>query len=430
MNLDRENMRKIKELILFTIIVLIALWNYGIIIDAVVFVFGIIFPFLLGGGIAFVLNVPMNFVEEKVFYNRWLKNKKIANRLARPVSLVLTLLIVIGVVALVMFVVIPELTRTILSLGITIRDFVPEAQRFLEELFTDNSEISAWLDSLNLNVDRIMESAVGFFQNGAGNILNSTMSAIGSIVSGVTTFVIAFVFACYVLLQKEKLRVQVQKVMYAFLSEKRVEWCLEVCSLTNRSFTNFLTGQCVEALILGMMFFVVMNIFSMPYSLLVSVLIAFTALIPIFGAFIGCFVGALLILMVDPLQAVGFIIMFLVLQQIEGNLIYPKVVGRSVGLPSIWVLAAVTIGGSLMGIVGMLIFIPIVSVVYNLFRASVYKHLRKKHRNIKNGQPEKEAARAAERKRAAGAQEETAADDIIAEDAEGHERKQNTDERQ
>lgn len=429
MNLDRENMRKIKELILFTIIVLIALWNYGIIIDAVVFVFGIIFPFLLGGGIAFVLNVPMNFVEEKVFYNRWLKNKKIANRLARPVSLVLTLLIVIGVVALVMFVVIPELTRTILSLGITIRDFVPEAQRFLEELFTDNSEISAWLDSLNLNVDRIMESAVGFFQNGAGNILNSTMSAIGSIVSGVTTFVIAFVFACYVLLQKEKLRVQVQKVMYAFLSEKRVEWCLEVCSLTNRSFTNFLTGQCVEALILGMMFFVVMNIFSMPYSLLVSVLIAFTALIPIFGAFIGCFVGALLILMVDPLQAVGFIIMFLVLQQIEGNLIYPKVVGRSVGLPSIWVLAAVTIGGSLMGIVGMLIFIPIVSVVYNLFRASVYKHLRKKHRNIKNGQPEKEAARAAERKRAAGAQE-TAADDIIAEDAEGHERKQNTDERQ
>lgn len=389
MNLDRENMRKIKELILFTIIVLIALWNYGIIIDAVVFVFGIIFPFLLGGGIAFVLNVPMNFMEEKVFYNRWLKNKKIANRLARPVSLVLTLLIVIGVVALVMFVVIPELTRTILSLGITIRDFVPEAQRFLEELFTDNSEISAWLDSLNLNVDRIMESAVGFFQNGAGNILNSTMSAIGSIVSGVTTFVIAFVFACYVLLQKEKLRVQVQKVMYAFLSEKRVEWCLEVCSLTNRSFTNFLTGQCVEALILGMMFFVVMNIFSMPYSLLVSVLIAFTALIPIFGAFIGCFVGALLILMVDPLQAVGFIIMFLVLQQIEGNLIYPKVVGRSVGLPSIWVLAAVTIGGSLMGIVGMLIFIPIVSVVYNLFRASVYKHLRKKHRNIKNGQPEK-----------------------------------------
>lgn len=389
MNLDRENMRKIKELIVFTIIILIALWNYTLIIDAVVFVFGIVFPFLLGGGIAFVLNVPMNFVEEKFFYNRWLKNKKVANRLARPVSLVLTILIVIGVVVLVMFVVIPELTRTVLTLGVTIRDFVPDAQRFLEEVFADNSEISAWLSSLNLNVDKIMESAVGFFQNGAGNILNSTMSAIGSIVSGMATFVIAFVFACYVLLQKEKLRVQVQKVMYAFLAEKRVNWCLEVFSLTNRSFTNFLTGQCVEALILGMMFFVAMNVFSMPYSLLVSVLITFTALIPIFGAFIGCVVGAFLILMVDPLQALIFVIMFLVLQQIEGNLIYPKVVGRSVGLPSIWVLAAVTVGGSLMGIVGMLIFIPIVSVIYNLFRASVYRHLRKKHRNIKNGQPEK-----------------------------------------
>ena len=177
--------------------------------------------------------------------------------------------------------------------------------------------------------------------------------------------------------------------MYAFLTEKRVEWCLEVCSLTAKSFSSFLTGQCVEALILGMMFFIVMSILNMPYTLLVAVLIAFTALIPIFGAFIGCIIGAFLILMVDPFQALIFVIMFLILQQIEGNLIYPKVVGASVGLPSIWVLAAVTIGGNLMGIVGMLIFIPIVSVIYTLFRASVYKRLRKKHRDLKTGRKEK-----------------------------------------
>ena len=251
--------------------------------------------------------------------------------IASSVCLVLTIAIVIGVVVLVMFVVIPELTTTLISLGKTIRDFVPEAQRFLDDLFTDNSEVNRWLSSLNLNADRIIESAVAFFQNGAGDVLNSTMSAIGSIVSGVTTFVIAFVFACYVLLQKEKLRVQVTKVMYAFLPEKRVEWCLEVCTLTAKSFSSFLTGQCVEALILGMMFFVVMSILNMPYTLLVAVLIAFTALIPIFGAFIGCIIGAFLILMVDPLQALIFVIMFLILQQIEGNLIYPKVVGASVG---------------------------------------------------------------------------------------------------
>lgn len=388
MKLDKENMRKMRELILFTIIILIALWNYKMIFDAIVFILGIVLPFLVGGAIAFVLNVPMSFFEEKIFYNRHLKDKKIANRLARPVSLVLTIAVLIGVVVLVMFVVIPELTKTILSLGKTIQAFAPEAQRFLEELFTDNSEVRAWLDSLNLDVDQIMNSAVSFFQNGAGNVLNSTVSAIGSIVSGVTTFVIAFVFACYVLLQKEKLRVQVQKVLYAFLPDKRVEGVMEVCSLTSKTFSSFLAGQCVEALILGTMFFVVMSIINMPYALLVGVLIAFTALIPIFGAFIGCIVGAFLILMVDPLQALIFVIMFLVLQQIEGNFIYPKVVGSSVGLPSIWVLAAVTVGGSLMGVVGMLIFIPIVSVIYTLFRSSVYKRLGKKHRYEAEAGPE------------------------------------------
>lgn len=386
MNLNKENMRKLRELILFTIIILIALWNYLLIFQAIRCVFGIVFPFLLGGAIAFVLNVPMNFLEEKLFRNRFVRDKKPFRKLARPMSLILTLIIVIGVVVLVMFVVIPELGKTLISLGRTIRLFVPEAQRFLEELFTDNSEIQNWLNGLNLDPERMIDSAMSFFQNGAGNVLNSTVSAISSIVSGVTTFVIAFVFSCYILLQKEKLSVQVQKVMHAYLSEKHVEWCMEVCSLTFRSFSSFLTGQCVEALILGTMFFIVMSIFNMPYAMLVGVLIAFTALIPIFGAFIGCVIGAFLILMVDPLQALGFIIMFLVLQQIEGNLIYPKVVGSSVGLPSIWVLAAVTIGGSLMGVVGMLIFIPIVSVFYNLFRSSVYKRLRKKRQILREAE--------------------------------------------
>ncbi|HJA11976.1 MAG TPA: AI-2E family transporter [Candidatus Mediterraneibacter merdipullorum] len=386
MNLDDKSIKQLRRLILFTIVILIALWNYAIIFEWIGVAFGIVFPFLLGGGIAFILNVPMTFLEKKIFRNRWMKEKKAAKRLARPVSLVLTIAIVVGVIVLVMFVVIPELTKTILSLGHTIRVYVPQVQEFWDDFFVDNKEVSRWLDSLNLDVDRLLDKAVAFFQNGAGDVLNSTMSAITSIVSGVATFVIAFVFACYVLLQKEKLRVQIQKVMYAFLPEERVQWCLEVCALTFKSFSSFLTGQCVEALILGTMFFVVMSIINMPYALLVGVLIAFTALIPIFGAFIGCIVGAFLILMVDPLKALIFVIMFLILQQIEGNFIYPKVVGSSVGLPSIWVLAAVTIGGSLMGIVGMLIFIPIVSVVYTLFRASVYKHLRLKNRDLRTGE--------------------------------------------
>ena len=385
MNLNKENMRKLRELILFTVIILIALWNYKLLFEWAGAAFRIILPFLLGGGIAFVLNIPMSFLEEKIFGNRHLKDKKIVKKLSRPVSLIMTLAIVIGVIVLVMFVVIPELTRTVVSLGRTIQTFIPEAQDFLEEIFTDNKEIGAWLAELNLDVDKLTDQAVSFFQNGAGDILNSTMSAIGSIVSGVTTFVIAFVFSCYVLLQKEKLSVQVKKVVYAFFPERRCEWLFEVAGLASKAFSSFFTGQCVEALILGCMFFIVMSILNMPYTLLVSVLIAFTALIPIFGAFIGCFVGAFLILMVDPMKMLVFVVTFLILQQIEGNLIYPKVVGSSVGLPSIWVLAAVSIGGSLMGIVGMLIFIPIVSVVYTLFKASVYKHLRKKRRDISDG---------------------------------------------
>ena len=200
-----------------------------------------------------------------------------------------------------------------------------------------------------------------------------------SIVSGVTTFFIAFSFACYILFQKEKLHVQVRKVFFAFIPKRKAEVILEVCSLTYRTFANFLAGQCLEAVILGSMFVITLSILKMPYALLIGIIIAFTALIPIFGAFIGCALGCLLIFMVSPKQAILFILVFLILQQIEGNLIYPHVVGSSVGLPSIWVLAAVTVGGNLLGIVGMLIFIPLVSVLYTLFREYVYLRLKKQH---------------------------------------------------
>lgn len=212
----------------------------------------------------------------------------------------------------------------------------------------------------------MFDSVKNFIFNGATNILSHTFSATMGIISGVTTFFIAVVFACYILMQKEKLESQARRIIKVTFRAETVEKINYVASLTHRIFCSFITGQCLEACILGFMFFVCMLIFRLPYALLIAVLIAFTALIPIVGAFIGCIVGALLILLIDPFKALFFVIMFLVLQQIEGNLIYPHVVGGSVGLPSIWVLMAVTIGGSLMGIVGMLVFIPLVSVIYSL----------------------------------------------------------------
>ena len=176
---------------------------------------------------------------------------------------------------------------------------------------------------------------------------------------------------------------QARKLLFAYLKKERTEEILRICSLTHRTFTNFLTGQCLEAVILGVMFFITMTILRFPFAVLVGVLIAFTALIPIFGAFVGCAVGTFLILTVNPPQALAFIVLFLVLQQIEGNLIYPHVVGGSVGLPSIWVLAAVSLGGSLFGIVGMLVFIPIVSVLYALLKENVHDRLEKKQIDVK-----------------------------------------------
>lgn len=377
-HLDKETMRKIKELIVFTIVILIAFWNYTLIFGALKFLVNIIFPFLMGGAIAFVLNVPMSFLERNIFKQDKLKQKKRLQKASRPLSLVLTILIVLSTIALVMFVVIPELGTTFALLGKSIQQFMPKVVRQAEELFNNNKEVVALLGSLDMDWQEMLNGIAAFFKNGAGNVLDSTFSVAKNIVSSVATFFIAFVFACYILLQKEKLRVQVRKILYAYLPEKKVGTVLAVCSLAYKTFSNFLTGQCVEALILGLMFFVTMSVIRLPYALLVGILIAFTALIPIFGAFIGCVVGAFLILMVAPVKALIFVVMFLVLQQIEGNLIYPKVVGNSVGLPSIWVLAAVSIRGSLMGVVCMLVFIPLVSVVYTIFRGDVYRRLEKK----------------------------------------------------
>lgn len=215
----------------------------------------------------------------------------------------------------------------------------------------------------------------------------STLSAAISIVSGVANFCIGFVFAVYVLLTKETLAKQAGRLLMAYLPESLYENIVKVASLTEKTFSNFLAGQCVEAVILGTMFFLTLTVMRLPYALLIGVLIAFTALIPIFGAFVGCIVGAFLILMVSPVKALVFLVVFQVLQQIEGNLIYPHVVGGSVGLPSIWVLVAVTLGGSAMGVMGMLVFIPLCSVLYTLLKGAVHNRLnqkRMKSRKIAN----------------------------------------------
>lgn len=378
MELNKENLKKLRGLIVFTIAIFVILYNYKILLAGIKLIGKVALPFAIGGAIAFILNVPMNFIERKVFGEAKARKKKWAIRFARPVSFLLALCFVIGIIAVVVFVVVPELGRTIMNLGKTLQEVIPKIQVWAIGLFEDNPELVAYISGLEFEWDTILGNVVNFLKNGAGSVLGGTMEAAKSIISGVSTFFIAFVFACYVLFQKERLSVQVRKLMYAFVPEDWTDILIALGSVTHKTFSSFLTGQCVEAVILGCMFFIVLSIFNFPYAMLISVLIAFTALIPVFGAFIGCGVGTVLILLVNPMKGLLFVVVFLVLQQIEGNFIYPHVVGNSVGLPSMWVLAAVSVGGSLMGVVGMLIFIPIVSVVYTLLRGIVNRRLKEK----------------------------------------------------
>lgn len=370
MDLNKENIKKILGIITFTLVLLALLVNFGAVKTQLGFLWGILFPFVLGGAIAFILNIPMAAIEKQA------RRLKLKEKLIRPVSMVLSILFVFAILAVVLIVVIPQLGRTVDNISEGMTTFLPKVQVWIEQLFGDSQEIVNFIESLEFDWKGWLNQFKDFALSGAGSVLTYTMSATMMVINGVVTFFIAFTFSLYLLSQKENLGRQCRKVMSAFLSEKATGKICYVCSLSHTTFSKFITGQCLEALILGAMFVAAMTILRLPYALLVGVLIAFTALIPMVGAFIGCFVGAFLILMVNPMQALIFMILFQVLQQIEGNLIYPHVVGNSVGLPSIWVLFAVTVGGKLMGIAGMLIFIPLMSVLYTLFREWVNVRIR------------------------------------------------------
>lgn len=378
MDLGRKNIKKVKGLILFTAVVILALLKFDWLCQTFVFLMNILKPFILGAVIAFVLNLPMSFYERKLFLGKGVseKTRGYYEKAKRPLALILAFLTVIIVVTVVMVIVISQLSSTIGVLTKEIPDFMKKVLTWAESMLAANPEyrqIIGTMEIPEIDWQETIKNTVNFLKNGVGNLAVTTFSVASSIVSGTVNFFIALVFSFYILMQKEKLGNQVQRMLRAYTKPKLYQWLMKVAGLLNQNFSHFITGQCLEAVILGTMFIVAMTIFRFPFAVMIGVLIAFTALIPIVGAFIGCAVGTFLILVDSPAKAVGFIILFLVLQQIEGNLIYPHVVGNSVGLPSIWVLAAVTIGGSLMGVSGMLIFIPLLSTVYALLKEDINK---------------------------------------------------------
>jgi len=326
---------------------------------------GILSPFVLGATIAFILNVPMRAIEGQL---QGIKGEK----LRRTIAVLLTLVAVAVILTGVFLLLIPQLSDTLHSLIPMLTNFFQKVGETFNKFLSDNPELMEWItentDLENFDWAGLVERVVAMVSDSVTTILSKAYLAVGSVITGLMNLVIGVVFALYCLTHKETLARQGRKLLYAFLPETASDRVVRVMRLSNSTFSNFLSGQCLEVCILGVMFAISMAIFGMPYIPLVSVLVAVTAFIPIVGAWVGCAVGAFLIFVANPMQAVWFIIMFVILQQIENNLIYPRVVGVSIGLPGMWVLVAVAVGGELFGVVGMFLMIPVASVMYTLLR--------------------------------------------------------------
>ncbi len=386
--LNNKNMKKIIGIVTFAIVLYWGLQNLNIVGDVFTTIFKVIFPFILGFCIAFVLNIPVRAIE-RIYYrmlrkgkNNKIKNNKIKNNKVdigvRILSIVLSIFIVIFILYFVMFLVIPELINTFNILKENIPSIASDIRDWLVKMTQNYPELKTKIASISINWDELEATLATIAKGGITTIIASSFNFVISIFTGIFNFVMGLVFALYLLIQKEKLQYQLKKIVLAYLPKEKVDSIFDFGKIANDTFSKFLGGQFIEACILGILCFIGMNIFGFEYSAAISVLIGVTALIPFFGAFIGVCIGTILIFAIDPTKSIWFIIYFLILQQIEGNLIYPKVVGNSVGLPAIWVILAVTIGGSLFGIVGMLVGVPFVSVLYKTLRKNVHKILKNK----------------------------------------------------
>lgn len=374
--MNKDTVKAIRGLMIFAAILVLVVANIDKTVGVFTMFISILSPFLVGSALAFVINMPMRFAERKIF-----AKTKLNAKLKRLFSFLMALVMVAFILWAVYMLILPQLGATIKELAVKIPVFIKDTIALLQEIFENNPQIQEYFKTLDIakwDWNSILTKVANTAYAGVSSMLVSTVNVASGIFGIVFDFIIALVFAIYLLFQKEVIKSQVSRVFRAYLPEKVYNRIQYVSVLLVQNFARFISSQCLEALILGLLFLIVMSIFGFPYAVLISTLIAVTALVPIVGAFVGCIVGAFLILVDTPIMAVYFVIMFLVLQQIEGNLIYPRVVGNSVGLPAIWVLVAVSVGGSLFGVVGMLVFIPITSTLYTLLREDVNERNSKK----------------------------------------------------
>ncbi len=376
-----KNMRKILFIITYAIVLCIALLNLDVVFDILGYIFGLLTPFLFGFCLAFILNIPLSKFES-IINNRKKKRRskskdnsqnipKKRNTKLRVLGIIVSLLIFLGIICLTLFLVIPEIINTFNIFKENIPEAFSRCQEWLADMMSSYPEILEKIRSYTPDWQAIDADITNIIKTAATGIIGGSIRFIIGLFSGVFNFFMGLVFAIYMLMQKETLVRQLKKLVRSCLSEKRADKVLYIGNIANNTFKKFFGGQFIEAILLGVLCFIGMKIFGMPYALTISVLIGVTALIPVFGAFFGTAIGAILILAVNPMQALWFVVYIIVLQQIDGNLIYPRIVGNSVGLPGIWVMLAVLLGGNSLGIIGMLVAVPIASVIYKLIKEKV-----------------------------------------------------------
>ena len=369
MNLNKKNTKQIMFLIVFAALMLWIVFNYKMFIDLVGFIIGLLTPLIVGMIIAFIINIPMKKLEEKVFKINKRKHKK----LIRAISLILSILLIFGIIALILFLVIPEFIEALINLS----EGIPKSYKFIDTLIgkikVAYPEIGEYLK--NIDISSIAKESV----NSAGTLVSLIISFISGVISKLVIFFIGFIISIYILADKEKLGFQIRKALTAFFGKHVTKKIIDIAKISNNTFNNFLTGQCLDSCLIGFLLFVVLSIMKLPYALILGVLFAITALIPYVGAFITLAIGIVLIGVTNSMGALWYVIVFFVLQQFDENFTYPRIVGGSVGLPALWAILAVLVGGTIFGFIGMIISIPIASILYSLIRNLVNEKLEEKN---------------------------------------------------
>ncbi len=379
---NKANEKQITKYIFLIAGLVLGILYFSYILNAVGLLWRIVYPLILGFVIAYVLNIPMKKIESLYFPR---SKSKLVKKSRRAVSLLLSVALILLVLLLVLLIVLPEIGKTFAVLASAFPGFIDRINSWIQENKQHVPAIADWISEIKIDWQSLVRSVANYTTKGISSIFNSSINLISVFTSGIFDLLMSLAFAIYLLSGKETLLAQLKRVQQAFMQERVSLKLNQYLAVANESFTNFISGQCIEALVLGSLCSAGMWIFRFPHFMTVGVFIGVTALIPVVGAYLGAGVGVFLILMVDPLKAIWFLVFICILQQLENNLIYPRIVGTSIGLPGIWVLITVVIGGGLGGVIGMLLSVPVAATLYKLLQMATRERLALQSKVSKEG---------------------------------------------